>query len=295
MDQKITQPLPDDLDAYLRDSESRYSDITANTEKCIVWADSDNKAKTENAIIYLHGFSATRQETRPLADLIAKRFNANLFYTRLTGHGRPNDALLEGDLQDWQQDALEAWAIGQRLGKRIIIIGNSTGATLATWLANKIDQTQLSAMILLSPNFGINDPLAPLLAWPLGGKIAELVVGKYRSWETQSEEHARYWTSKYPSRSLVPMMKLVNEIKKIDKSTLRQPLQMIYSPKDQVIKPLEIDKMFQCFGSPNKQLIPFVESEHSSQHILAGDILSPKTTETLVEMISQFLHNNLSK
>ncbi|MDD4273595.1 MAG: hypothetical protein PHG14_07705 [Desulfobacter postgatei] len=38
--------------------------------------------------VYIHGFSATRKETAPLSDLVAKTLNANLFYTRLSGHGR---------------------------------------------------------------------------------------------------------------------------------------------------------------------------------------------------------------
>ncbi len=51
--------LPDDLDQYLRESEARFSDITPGAEKTIIWAHPD-KRRTDLAIIYLHGYSATR-------------------------------------------------------------------------------------------------------------------------------------------------------------------------------------------------------------------------------------------
>ena len=57
--------LPVDLDSYLAASEAQFSDIVPNTEKTIIWA-SEPGQKTDIAVVYLHGFSATRQETAPL-------------------------------------------------------------------------------------------------------------------------------------------------------------------------------------------------------------------------------------
>jgi esterase/lipase len=59
-----------------------------------VWANPD-KTKTPCAIVYLHGFSATRQETAPLSDLVAAQLGAYLYYTRLAGHGRGGEAMAE--------------------------------------------------------------------------------------------------------------------------------------------------------------------------------------------------------
>ena len=58
-----------DLNAYLAKSEQQFSNITAGTQKRIVWAGAVG-AKTPLALIYLHGFSATSEEIRPVpADL----------------------------------------------------------------------------------------------------------------------------------------------------------------------------------------------------------------------------------
>jgi hypothetical protein len=63
IDQRIRPiTLPDDLDNYLAASEARFTDIRPGTEKTIVWANPSEKDKTPVSIVYLHGFSATRQE-----------------------------------------------------------------------------------------------------------------------------------------------------------------------------------------------------------------------------------------
>jgi len=87
--------LPADLDAYLAESEAQFDDIVPGTEKIIIWANPNTKAKTDVALVYLHGFSATRQEAAPLSDLVAEELDANLYYTRLSGHGRDGEAMTE--------------------------------------------------------------------------------------------------------------------------------------------------------------------------------------------------------
>jgi pimeloyl-ACP methyl ester carboxylesterase len=139
--------LPNDVEGYLARTEGQFDDIAPGAEKSIVWAGA-KRAKTPFAIVYLHGFSATRQETFPLCDLVAARLGANLHYTRLTGHGRGGRALAEATVSDWLNDAAEAFAIGERLGDKVIVIGTSTGGTLATWLALQPHST-LHACVLL--------------------------------------------------------------------------------------------------------------------------------------------------
>jgi hypothetical protein len=72
--------LPADLDGYLARSEAGYGDIVPGTEKTIVWA-SASKSRTPLSIVYLHGFSASRQECAPLPQLLARSLGANLYLT----------------------------------------------------------------------------------------------------------------------------------------------------------------------------------------------------------------------
>ena len=127
--------LPPDLESYIRMSEARYPDITPGTEKTIIWAAPDKKEKTAIAIAYLHGFSATRQETAPLSEKVAAELGANLFYSRLRGHGRTGRALSQVTVSDWLSDGQEAIEIGKRIGDRVLLMGSSTGATLCAWMS----------------------------------------------------------------------------------------------------------------------------------------------------------------
>ena len=91
----------DALERGLRGSEARYTDIVPGAEKTIVWAHADRR-RTPLSIIYLHGYTATRQEVAPLCDRLAAALGANLYYARLTGHGRSPAALGDAEADDWQ-------------------------------------------------------------------------------------------------------------------------------------------------------------------------------------------------
>ena len=280
--------LPEDLDRYLALSEAQFSDIVPNTEKQIVWANAAHE-KTPLSVIYLHGFSATRQETAPLADIVAAELGANLFYTRLAGHGRTGEAMAEATVNDWLNDANEALEIGRQLGGEIVIVGTSTGGTLAAWLATQPGVDDVLAIVLLSPNFGPKDASAELLAWPWGETIAKLVIGPEYCWEPINDRQALYWTEAHPTKGLLPMMGLVKLVQKSDLGAITRPVLVIYSPKDQVIDTEKVEQAFEQFGSPTKQITPIYEADYEEMHVLAGDIVSPSTTESIAQIILDFI------
>ncbi len=277
--------LPEDIDTYLNESENRFTNLVPGTEKKIFWVYPD-KRKTHYAIIYLHGFSSSRQETFPVADRVAKNINANLFYTRLTGHGIGGEAFSNITLNDWFNDANEALEIGKRIGDEIIIIAASTGAPLAVWASKR--ENLVSAMVLMSPNFGPADKNAYLVLWPGGRIIARLLVGKYYSWKPENELHARYFTPKYRVEGLYPMMKLVKYGQTNDYSTFKLPVLFLYNPRDNVIDLKEMRRVYESIGSKNKSIIAVT---NASGHVLAGNILSPQSTDTVVEDITKFLES----
>ncbi|MBV6650364.1 MAG: alpha/beta hydrolase, partial [Hoeflea sp.] len=129
--------LPDDLDAYLASAEARFEDLRPGNERQIIWAYPASRARTPVAIVYIHGYSASPGELRPLPDMVAQRLGANLHFARLRGHGRSGDAMLEGSVHGWVDDFAEAVAIGRRLGERVVVMATSTGASLTTWAATQ--------------------------------------------------------------------------------------------------------------------------------------------------------------
>ena len=282
--------LPGDLDVFLEESESVFGDLVPGTSKVIYWADS-SKQKTPLSVVYLHGFSASRQETAPVSDSLAKRWGANLFYARLTGHGRSSDAMGEATADDWLADAAEALTIGKRLGERVVVIGTSTGATLATWLGMQQDADAIEALILISPNYWPRAEMVGLLLWPYGEMIGKAVEGDYVEWEPANEDHGKYWTNKYPVGAVVEMMRLLRYVNDMDLSVMNVPVQVIYSPDDQVVDPQYITMTFDEIGSSQKEILPLEEIEAENNHVLAGDILSPSDTKRVIDHIDEFVRS----
>lgn len=280
--------IPADLDQYLADSEAKYKDIVPGTEKTIIWAN-DLKTKTPVSIVYLHGYSATRQETAPLSDELAAELGANLFYTRLSGHGRSNAAMDEPSINDWLNDTNEAFEIGKRLGDKVIVIGASTGGTLATWLAEQPNTDAVLAYVLLSPNYGPRDPTSEFLTLPWARQLIPLVFGQEYSWEPTSVEHGTYWTHSYPSRALVTMMGLVDFVRKSDLQSIQTPILIMYSPNDTVVNSDKTAERVEQIGSPIKQVEVILQSGDPDNHMLAGDILAPTSTQAIKDIILDFI------
>ena len=56
------------LDSYLSESESSFDDIVEGAEKLVRWHNNNEQRQTDIALIYLHGFSASRQEISPVTE-----------------------------------------------------------------------------------------------------------------------------------------------------------------------------------------------------------------------------------
>ena len=282
-----TIAVPAEVDAFIAKSESPFRDIVPGAEKTIVWAH-PAKTRTPLAIVYLHGFSATRQETSPLCDRVAAHFGANLYYARLTGHGRDGSNLAKATVNDWLNDAIEAMEIGKRIGERVIVIGTSTGGTLAAWLVQQ-PAPSAYACVLLSPNFGPKNRKATVLTWPWASRFAPWFFGEQYHRAPQSAAEARYWTSDYPTTALIPMMGLVKLVSRSHLEAVRSPVLLIYARDDEVVDARETERAFARIGATQKKLVPFTDHATATHHVLAGDILAPANTDRIAEIITAFL------
>jgi len=285
--------LGNDLDAYLAAGESRYLDIRPGDGKHIVWADPATKAKTPLSIIYLHGFSASAEELRPLPDRVATALGANLFFTRLTGHGRSNDAMGDARLDDWLADFSEALSIGEALGERVIVMGTSTGASLATLaLADPKIASRIAAAVFFSPNYGINSFGAFLLTTPIAPQLSRLLIGQTRGFAPYNAGHAAHWTTQYPTSALLPMAALVKLSVKSSVEQIRTPALFLYSSLDQVVRPDKVREVAGRWGGP-REIFDVGKTEDPVNHVIAGEIISPATTGALADRTIGWLKSTL--
>ncbi len=268
------------LDDWLARAEAAFPDLRPGLHKQVRWHGTPGQ-RTPWAVVYLHGFTASRLETAPLADTVAQRLGANLFYTRLAGHGRSAEALGEPTVQDWLADAVEAVQVGQRLGERVLVVGVSTGATLATWLGTRPEGQGVAGYVLISPNYGPKDKKAELINRPWGRELALRLEGDTRGQPDHDAAQNHAWTQVYPTRALFPMMALVQHVRESDLSGLRAPVRVLYAEGDQTVDPQEIRALFPRIGAERKTLVVVDYSDAVGQHVLAGDLRAPKATERM--------------
>jgi len=191
-------------------SEMERGNIKPDNEAKIIFANDSLKNKTEWALVYIHGFSASEKEGDPINREFAKRYGMNLFLARMSDHGiDTTDALLNMTADRLWKTAKEALAVGEKLGNKVILMSTSTGGTLSLMLAAKYPE-KVSALINYSPNVKINDPAAFLLNDPWGLQIARLAMGgKYRISGSEDDETAPYWNNKYRLEAVVNLQQLV--------------------------------------------------------------------------------------
>lgn len=282
------------LPAIFDTVEARAGVTDTAVRKRVRFAHPDAPSRTPWSVVYLHGFSATRQETAPLAEEVASVLGANLFETRLTGHGLPGDSLAHVTARQWIDDAEQALRVGGALGDSVVVIGTSTGGTLAAWLATEpaASHAKLARMVLISPNFGPVDAAASILTMPFAERILTPFIPT-REWTAMNPEHARYWTTKYPSHALFPMQALVEATRKRALDSMTTPTLVIFSAADSVVDPQRTRTWMQRLHtiSPKTKLDStlIVPRAGEDDHVIVGRITAPSQVAPVRDRIVQFV------
>jgi esterase/lipase len=292
----VASALPDSLAAFPAwfATQERAAGVTdTDVAKRVVFADSTSPARTAWSVVYLHGFSATRQETAPLSEEVARALGANLYETRLRGHGLPGDSLGHVQARDWMGDAAFSLDVARRLGDSVLVIGTSTGGTLGVWLATlpKPVREGLHALVLISPNFGPNHPVAELLTLPW----AEVVLPRFipqREWVAKNEEQKRFWTMRYPSTALFPMQALVEHVRDASLNDYDVPTLVFYHEGDQAVDAKRTTTWLDALNAEGRvkaERVLVIPTAGEDGHVIAGRIVSPSQTATFRDRIVAFV------
>ena len=288
---------PTALEDYIRSKEAAHK-VKPDNEARIVWANDSTKAKTPYVIVYLHGFSASQEEGNPVHRNIAKQFGCNMYLARLSEHGiDTTDALVNMTATSLWESAKEAYAIGKQLGEKVILMGTSTGGTVALELASNFDD--VAGLVLYSPNIAINNPSAFLTNNPWGLQIARKVMGgKENVLKDRTDTYKKYWNHQYRLEAVVELQELLETTMIPSHFTkIKCPLLTLYYFKDEknqdpVVKVSAMKEMFEAVGTPAnlKRMVPIPEA---GNHVLASPIQSndivsvEKETALFLEQIVQ--------
>ena len=289
--------IPDDVENYISKKESLHH-LKKNNEARIVWANDSLKSITEYAIVYLHGFSASQEEGNPVHRNVAKYFGCNLYLSRLAEHGiDTTDQLINLTSDNYWESAKEALFIGKKLGKKVILMGTSTGGTQALQLAAAYPN-DVAAIVLYSPNIEINDPNAYLLNNPWGLQIARLVKGGKLNYPADTRPiYSEYWNRPYRLEAVVNLEEMIEtSVTKETLNAVKQPVLMLYYFKDEfhqdnVVRVDAMKKMFVSLSTPSnmKEEMAIPNAGH---HVLGSPILS-KDIMTVEKETIRFLKDKM--
>ncbi len=278
------------LEKYIHDMEARHK-LKPDNEARIIWLNDSIKQRTEYAVVYLHGFSASQEEGDPVHNEFAKKFGCNLYLSRLAEHGIDTiDAMVNLTADKLWNSAKEAYAIGKLLGKKVILVGTSTGGTLALKLA--AEYPEIAGMILLSPNIAINDPLAWVANNHWGLQIARLVKGKYNITDDTTTIEKKYWYNKYRMESVTEIQELLETTMKASLfEKIKQPVLLLYYYKDEqhqdkTVKVSAMKRMFRQLGTPDS-LKREIAVPDAGEHVI-GSYIKSKDVQTVVQECEKF-------
>jgi pimeloyl-ACP methyl ester carboxylesterase len=285
---------PSVVEQYVLYDESLHH-LKPDNEARIIWANDSTKEITEYCIVYLHGFSASQKEGDPVHRNIAAEFGCNLYLSRLADHGiDTSEQLVNLTADKYWESAKKALAIGKKLGRKVILMGTSTGASLALQLAGDFPN-DVASLILLSPNIAINDPFAWILNDPWGLQIARLVkCGKYMVSDDDRPQYRRYWNKPYRLEAAVALEEyLATAMTRENFKKVIQPVLLLYYYRDEihqdsVVKVSAMLNMFEELGTP-ANLKRKIALPKTGDHVIGSPIKSHDVESVQKEIENFFI------
>jgi len=191
-----------------------------------------SKKKTDYAILYIHGFKASRKEGQHVTDRIGKKLNANTYYMRLPGHGTNIEEHRDAKFEEYIDDATDALFMMKKLGKKTIIVGTSTGGLIGTYLAAQYPK-RVDGLILASPFYDFTSSMGRAMKhYPLLWLYSK--VNPTRTTPSEKKEASLYWYDTMYIMSGRPLVQLLKFIALDDVyEKVAVPTLMFYYYKDE--------------------------------------------------------------
>ncbi|WP_186827014.1 alpha/beta hydrolase [Shimia ponticola] len=275
------------LEAWLAEREAMVPHLRAGCEKQVHWA-GEIGVQTDLSIVVIHGFSASAIEMQPVPERLAAALGANLFFTRLDGHGADGAAMGRATFAAWMDTAHETLRIGRMLGQKVLVMSCSTGCPLAV-LAAQDEPEQIAGHVLVSPNFRLKSGLArAVFRLPWFEVLGKLIIGRERWFRPRNEAHARGWTFRYPFEALIALRDTLVAFDRRRPRKLTAPALIMVSDRDQTIDPAYAREVGQGW-SARIVALEMGPGDDPGHHVILGDAMSPGQTEPGVATIADWV------
>lgn len=285
------------LERQIEERERADAPLKPGCRAKIIWKEPHSKKKTEYALVYLHGFTASHGEGAPVHHQLAEAVGCNLYLSRLARHGikdrNPFKGLTPQHLLD---SAAYALAVGKAIGEKVIIMGTSTGGTLGLYLAAHLPDT-IHALLLYSPLIDFSPLKSLLLTTPAGRKLLSAIPGKNYELASipNSNRESTIWYTRYRMEGALALGELVQQ------TMTRETLVSISCPvfvgyyyksffrQDRVVSVRAIRKLITLLEE-NGVIVHKKRYPDASTHVISCGIIS-KSVESLRQDSLYFLNN----
>ncbi len=194
--------------------------------------------KTNQGILYIHGFAASLKDGEYVVAKVAETFQINTYFLRLPGHGTTIEEHRIVTYKELLDESIEAFIMMEKLCEKIILIGTSMGGLIATYIAAMFPD-KCSSLILVSPFYCYAKKIPRLTYISILFKILSLFDPLIRDTKDPKRlpGYSNFWYGDFYFSSLKQLTKLSQLIH--NKKTLKKieaPLLMFYyykNPKEQ--------------------------------------------------------------
>jgi pimeloyl-ACP methyl ester carboxylesterase len=276
----------DDLIKFVEEEPFRYPKLRQEAATEIIWADSVGK-KTPYALVYIHGFTASKGEGDPVHRRIAQEFGMNAFLARLPQHGLDDqDAFMALTPDAMIASAAQAIKAASLLGEKVIVMATSTGATLA--LIQAAQGADIEALVLYSPLIDFFDNRMDVFSLPRGRILAEQIIGGKYMQKAESEKPLanKVWYTTYHINGLEALAALVeHSMKPALFSKVKQPVFLGYYYKDeqnqdQTVSVSAMLEMFDALGTTKQNRLKKAYPE-AGAHVISSTLTSGSVEEVI--------------
>jgi len=236
---------------------------------------------SSKGLLLLHGLTATPNDFK----YFSEKFSSQKYTVSaplLRGHGTSVEDLQKTQWYDWFSDTKDAYFKLKKRCKKIIVIGQSMGGTLALHLASHY---KVDGLVLLAPGMFFKNKATFVL--PFLSKIKkhlDKLDGPDIKNEVSRSKAISY--SQMPIQSIEQTAMLFKHLKQ-DLPEVNSPILIFHSVYDHVIDYKSSQYIYDNISSKNKQLI----SLYNSYHVLSLD----NEKNIILKKISSFIKPIFSK
>ena len=212
-------------------------------------------SNSEIGVLLAHGFEASPNEVRELAEYLAQR-NITVYAVRLKGHGTNVKDLDNAKWQEWYNDYENGYNELSKITKKIVVAGHSLGGAIALRLA---EQKDTAGVISLASPIGLKDKRAKN-AW---------LIKYFKKYEARNitEEEKKYYYDKYSAAAVEQFVNFI-EVYKQNLSEITEPVLIIQLSNDNQIDSNSANYIYQNVKSKDKNLIIIGATGHG---LFGGD------------------------